>query len=239
MPSDPPSIAIVGFGAFGQLIARHLRDRFPICICDPATRSNDLPQVHLRRAAGCEIVILAVPLSQMQPVLEQIAPCLRPGATVIDVASVKIEPARLMQQILPDHVQIVATHPLFGPQSAARGLSGHRIAWCPLRGQGQGRIAAFLRRMGLQVIRTTPDSHDREMAIVQGLTHLIARSLQELGPMPARLTTASFRRMLDAAAMVQADSPELLQTILQQNPHAAATRSRFLAAAARLATDQG
>lgn len=229
-----PQLAIIGFGAFGRLIARHLRDHLPICVCDPVARTNDLPQVDLVAAARCPIVVLAVPLSGMEAVLHAIAPHLAPGALVIDVASVKIRPAQLMREILPDHAQIVASHPLFGPESARDGLAGHRIAWCPLRRNGHRRAAALLRHLGPRVLPTTPDGHDREMAVVQGLTHLIARSLSELGEMPDRLTTASFQRLTEAAAMVRDDSPELLRTILAENPHAAEIRHRFLAAATRI-----
>lgn len=233
----PPQLAIIGFGAFGQLIARHLRPHLRLCVCDRAIRANDLPQVDLARAARCPVVVLAVPLSRMQHVLQAIAPHLEPGTLVVDVASDKIRPAELMAQILPAHSQIVASHPLFGPESARDGLAGHRIAWCPLRGNGHRRAAALLRRLGLKVLPTTPDLHDREMAVVQGLTHLVARGLAQLGAMPDRLTTESFRRLAEAAAMVQADSPELLRTILTENPHAAPVRQRFLDAMAGAAGD--
>ncbi|MDB6182744.1 prephenate dehydrogenase [Paracoccus fistulariae] len=226
--SSLPSVAIIGFGAFGQLVARHLRGRASLCICDPQVRSNDLPQVDSQIAARCDVIILAVPLSALRGVLSRMADHLRPGALVIDVCSVKIQPARMMQELLPDHVDLVCSHPLFGPRSAPDGLAGHRIAWCPLRGPQHLRAVALMRRMGLRVIRSTPDSHDREMAIVQGLTHLIARGLSDLGPLPDRLTTASYRHLMQAVAMVQDDSPALLHTILSQNPHAETTRSQFL-----------
>ena len=232
---DPkPRLAIIGFGAFGQLIAPHLRDHARVCICDSVQRSYDLPQVDLTQAADCDIVLLAVPLSRLEHVLQVIAPHLRAGTTVIDVTSVKVRPAQLMQSILSAHVQIIASHPLFGPESARDGIVGHRIAWCPLRGTSSRRLAAFLRQQGLQVLITTPDQHDRDMAVVQGLTHLIARSLAALGPMPSRLTTTSFQRLIEAAAMVQSDTPELLQTILTENPHAEPVQRRFLSAAAGL-----
>lgn len=237
MPAQP-EIAIIGFGAFGQLAARHLRGQVRICTCDPTGGAPDLPQVDLTRAAAADIVVLAVPLSQFDPVLRAIARHLRPGAVVIDVASVKIRPAALMQAILPAHVQIIASHPLFGPESAGDGVRGHSIAWSPLRGTAHRRIAAFLRRQGLRVLRTTPEQHDRDMAVVQGLTHLIARSLREIGPLPARLTTASFQRLIEAASMVQSDSPELLQTILTENPHAGTVRQQFIAAVTRIGGDQ-
>lgn len=229
------SVSIIGFGAFGQLVARHLRDHARVVICDPALRSNDLPPVDLAAAAGCDIVILAVPLSQMPGVLTAIAPHLRSGTLVADVASVKLRPAQLMLDLLPAHVQILATHPLFGPESARDGIAGHRIAWCPLRGRGHLRLARFLRGLGLRIIPTTPDDHDREMAVVQGLTHLIARGLADIGAGPSRLGTASYQRLIEAAAMVQSDSPELLRTILTENPHAAAIRQKFLHGAAEAA----
>ncbi|WP_295043603.1 prephenate dehydrogenase [uncultured Paracoccus sp.] len=235
MPSRPETLSIIGFGAFGQLIARHLRPHLALSVCDPQTRANDLPPLEPAQAAIADIVVLAVPLSRMAGVLRAIAPHLRPGAVVIDVASVKVEPARLMLDLLPPHVEIVASHPLFGPASAADGLAGHRIAWCPLRGGRHRLLAAALRSQGLEVIATTPDQHDRDMAVVQGLTHLIARSLSRLGPLPQRMATRSFAMLVQAAAMVQDDSPELLATILRDNPHAEAVRSRFLAEAAGIA----
>lgn len=233
----PETLSIIGFGAFGQLIARHLRPHLALSVCDPCVRPNDLPQVDPAQAARADIVVLAVPLPQLEAVLRAIAPHLRPGSTVIDVSSVKVEPARLMLDLLPDHVGIVANHPLFGPASAADGIAGHRIAWCPLRGRGHRWLAAFLKAKGLQVIPTTPDQHDRDMAVVQGLTHLIARSLSRLGPLPGHMATRSFAMLAEAAAMVQDDSPELLATILKANPHAASVRQRFLAEAAGIADE--
>ncbi|MBC9247994.1 prephenate dehydrogenase [Paracoccus sp. 11-3] len=234
MPPDS-KIAIIGFGAFGQLVARHLRDHAPICVCDPVVRVNDLPQVTAEVAAQCEVVILAMPLSRMREVLLRIAGHLRPGTLVIDVCSVKLRPAQLMLELLPEHVELVSSHPLFGPQSAADGLSGHRIAWCPLRGRRHLMAVAMMRKLGLRVMITTPEQHDRDMAVVQGLTHLIARSLSKLGPMPSRLATASFQQLLLAAGMVQGDSPELLRTILNDNPYAKEIRDRFLTAASEAA----
>lgn len=226
-----PKLAIVGFGAFGQLIARHLRHYLPLVVCDPLNRPNDLRQVDLAGAAESDIVVLAVPLPQLERVLHELAPRLRPGTIVIDVASVKVAPARVMQDILPQHVQIIASHPLFGPESARNGIEGHRIAWCPLRGEGHRRVAALLRHLGLKLIATTPDRHDRDMAVVQGLTHLIARALDQMGAAQTALTTQSYLCLSEAVAMVRGDSPELLNTILTANPYAEAARQKFLSAA--------
>ncbi len=230
-----PTVGIVGFGAFGALIATHLAGHCRLLAFDPSPRDAvglpvafcDLPQ-----SARCDVVVLAVPVSCMAETIRALRPHLQPGAIVIDVGSVKIEPVRAMLAELPEHVEIVGTHPLFGPQSAKDGVVGHRIAWCPVRGRSAGRIAAFLRHvLKLDVIRTTPDAHDRQMAVVQGLTHLIAKVLVRMEPLPSRMTTKSFDLILQATDMVRHDAPAVYEAIERANPHAAAVRERFFALA--------
>lgn len=227
-----PTIGLFGLGAFGRLILRHLGPHFPLTVHDPVHHDSAPPE----RAAACDIVILAVPVAAMAETCAAIAPHLRPGAVVVDVGSVKIEPVRVMRQTLPTHVQIVGTHPLFGPQSARDGIGGRNIAVCPVRGRAHLRIAAFLRRvLGLRVILTTPDAHDREAAVAQGLTHLIARVLVEMEPLPGRMTTASYDRLMEAIDMVRGDPPGVLAAIETANPHARPVRDRFFATAAAVA----
>jgi prephenate dehydrogenase len=230
-----PTVGIVGFGAFGALIAKHLAGHCELLAFDPSPRGSVQEQVRfceLPQSTTCDVVVLAVPVSCMTDVIRSLRPHLKPGTIVIDVGSVKIEPVRAMLAELPNHVEIIGSHPLFGPQSAKDGVVGHRIAWCPVRGRSAGRIAAFLRRvLKLDVIRTTPDAHDRQMAVVQGLTHLIAKVLVRMEPLPSRMTTRSFDLILQAANMVRHDAPAVYEAIERANPHAAAVRERFFSLA--------
>ena len=228
--SDVP-VGIIGFGAFGQLMAEHLRAYAPILahdIAPDAARAEALGTtlVPFEIAAACPVVILAVPVSEMAGVASRLAPHLIPGALVLDVGSVKVEPAAIMLETLPDHVEIVATHPLFGPVSARAGLRGARIAICPLRGR-RFRVAAFCRRLGLDVILTTPEQHDRDAAEVQGLTHLVASLLTRMDLHPTRLTTRSFEMLMSAVDMVRNDAPEVRHAILTANPYAGDVLRRF------------
>lgn len=228
--SDSP-LGIIGFGAFGQLMAEHLAAYFPILAYDIApgdARADVLgvTMVPFEAAASCPVVILAVPVSEMRGVATRLAPHLAPGALVLDVGSVKVEPAAIMLETLPDHVDIVATHPLFGPVSARQGICGARIAICPLRGR-RFRVAAFCRKLGLDVIITTPEEHDRDAAEVQGLTHLVASLLTKMNLHPTRLTTKSFELMMSAVDMVRNDAPEVRQAILAANPYAGDVLRRF------------
>lgn len=228
---DIRTIGLFGFGAFGQLLARHLGPRFDLVIHDPCQPPDPAWQFGaLAEAAACDLVILAVPVARIEDVLRRIAPHLRPGALVADVGSVKLAPVQLMAEILPAHVEVLGTHPLFGPQSAAQGLAGHKITLCPVRCPSAPRVAAFLRRaLGLRVFLATAEEHDREAAVVQGLTHLIAKVLVRMEPLPKRLTTASFEHLMRGVEMVRHDAPGVFEAIERDNPFAAAVRERFVA----------
>ena len=224
-------VGIIGFGAFGQLIAEHLRTHFPILAFDTApdaarTEAAGARIVSFEAAAGCPVVILAVPVAHMRSVVRDLAPLLKPGTLVLDVGSVKVEPARIMEDLLPADVEIVATHPLFGPQSARGGIRGLQIAICPLRGR-RFRAAAFCRKLGLDVVMTTPDEHDRDAAQIQGLTHLVASLFVKMGVQRTGMTTRSFDMMMSAVDMVRHDAPEVFDAIVRANPYAADVLQRF------------
>jgi prephenate dehydrogenase len=238
------SIGLVGFGAFGRLIVTHLHRHFPFIIHDPAIPSvtgDFQDRVALGTIADvgrCDVIILAVPVAELAAAIKDMRPYLRPGSLVVDVGSVKVKPAKVMAAELPPFVDIVGTHPLFGPQSAGKGIRGRKIALCPIRGSAAPRIAAFLRgTLGLQVFITSPEEHDREAAVVQGLTHLIAKVLVRMEPLPVRLTTASFDHLMQATEMVRCDAPGVFHAIERENPFAAEVRERFFALAAEARTE--
>ena len=232
---ERPRLGLIGLGAFGRLTARHLSPWFEIKAHDPAATDGDgfAALTDLATAAACRVVILAVPVEALEATLIAIRPHLAPDALVIDVGSVKVKPARLMDELLPPGVRIVGTHPLFGPQSGKDGIAGLRIAVCEVRGgKDARRVAAFCRRaLGLKVFQVSPEDHDREAAVVQGLTHLIARVLMTMEPLPTRMTTASFERLMQAIDMVRYDSPAVFRAIERDNPFAAEVRDMFFALA--------
>jgi prephenate dehydrogenase len=237
---NPRSLGVIGLGAFGRLMAEHLSPHFRLYGYDPAMSEDDaamkgIALASLSVVAGCPIVVLATPVNKFGAVIAALRPRLQPGTLVLDVGSVKIAPAAIMAADLPDHVDIVGTHPLFGPQSARGGIRGLKIALCPIRGARAPRVAAFLRKaLGLKVIVTTPDAHDREVATAQGLTHLIAKVLVGMAPLPTRMTAPSFDLLVKAAEMVRYDAPEVFLAIEKANPYAQEVRRRFFGLAAAL-----
>lgn len=227
-------IGIIGFGQFGQFMAQYLALFFDVSVYDTIDRQIEAEQAgakwrEFETTVSREVVIFAVPLNSLETVLRRALPFLRKDALCLDVCSVKIKPLRLMQEILPETVEIVGTHPLFGPQSGRMGIEGLRIALCPVRSKKIEAIKRFLADdLKLKIFEKTPEEHDREMAHVQALTHFVARALDELHVVDSEMATVSYEELMRAARLVSKDSWELFKTIQKGNPFAEAKRIAFL-----------
>jgi prephenate dehydrogenase len=227
-------IGIIGFGQFGQFMAQRLAPFFDVTVTDCADLKSEAEKIganwrDFENTVNKKIVIFAVPLKSFETVLRRAAPALRNDALCLDVCSVKIEPLRLMREILPAAVEIVGTHPLFGPQSGRAGIENLRIALCPIRTTRIEAIKKFLAdALKLKVLEKSPEEHDREMAHVQALTHFVARALDELHVVDSDLATVSYEELMRAARLVSEDSWELFQTIQQGNPFADEKRKAFI-----------
>ena len=231
------SLGLIGYGAFGVFILPHLSRFFDVQVHDPGRDPGSLPgrAADLATAAAQDIVVLAVPLARMQAVASELAPLLRPGTLVVDVCSLKMRPLEILAATLPAHVEILGTHPLFGPQSGRLGIAGLRMALCPVRGRNARLAARFLRRaFGLEVIVTTAEAHDRQMAYVQGLTHIVSRIVVGMDVPALDLRTTTFEHLTRMVDTVRHDSEELFRTIARDNPFAGEVRDRFAAATAQV-----
>lgn len=241
MSSSSRRLGLIGFGQFGRFAARHLRDHFTVLVTDRAdlrrqAEALEVEWASLGEAAASPVVVVAVPLTAMAGIFEEMRPHLQPGALVVDVGSVKVLPLRWMRERLPDEVELLGSHPLFGPQSAADGLAGHRIVLCPGRTSRLDEVRAFLERLGLVVIVTDADSHDQQIARSQALAQFVGRALAGMQLERPEVRTPAFDRLLEAAAIVGDDSWELFASIQGLNPHATFLRRRLLDELGRLET---
>lgn len=234
-------IGIIGFGRLGALLTRHFAGEHDIKVYDTrrvARRVRALGAEAAPLADVCrqELVVPCVPIAEFEPLLRRIRGLLRADALVVDVCSVKEHPVRVMKRLLPRSVDILATHPNFGPDSAADSLSGRQIAVCKVR-ISAARYALVRRafeRKGLKLVEMTPREHDRRMASSLVLTHFIGRGLLEYGAKPTGIDTEGYKRLLRILQTVQNDSIQLFRDMNRYNTFAPAMRRRLLAALARV-----
>ncbi|MGJ8603416.1 MAG: prephenate/arogenate dehydrogenase family protein [Marivita sp.] len=135
---------------------------------------------------NADLVVLAVPVGVMGQIAADIAPYLKPGATVTDVGSVKGQVITDVIPHIPEGVHFVPAHPLAGtehsgPESGFATLFDNR--WClivPPENSDPAAIEAlekFWRGLGANVDVMEPDHHDLVLAVTSHCPHLIAYTM--------------------------------------------------------------
>lgn len=231
-------LGIIGFGRLGALLTRYLAQDFDTFVFEPRAGFSDAITAcgatcaDLATVAAQDMVLPLVPISQLEQVLQTISPYLKKGAIVADCCSVKIKPVEAMLKHLPETVSILATHPMFGPDSAADTLFGSKLVVCPVRipDAVYQPIKIYLEKHGLKLIETTPEAHDEQISRSLFLAHFIGRALIELDATPLEIDTKGYRRLMKILLTVENDSWQLFEDMYQHNPYAEATRADFLSA---------
>ncbi len=135
---------------------------------------------------GADLVVLCVPVGVMGDVAAEIAPALKPGATVSDVGSVKRAVIDAVAPHLPENVHFVPAHPLAGtehsgPRSGYAELFDNR--WClivPQDGADRAavdRLQKLWQGMGALTDEMDADHHDLVLAVTSHTPHLIAYTM--------------------------------------------------------------
>ncbi|MDD5192454.1 MAG: prephenate dehydrogenase/arogenate dehydrogenase family protein [Candidatus Nanoarchaeia archaeon] len=226
-------IGIIGFGSFGRLIAKHLKTRAKIYVSDIINKEKEAKEigvsfVSVKQAASKEIVILSMPMENLQEILISIKEILQKNALVLDVCSLKVFSCELMKKILPKDVEIIGTHPLFGPQSAPNSIEGSKIAIIPIRTSRLDEVKSFCESLGLKVFITTSKEHDKQMASSQALVHFIGQAMENCGIKRTDLSTRTFDKLMDIAEIIRNDTPALFNNMQTMNPFAKEVREKFL-----------
>ncbi|MBL0713748.1 MAG: prephenate dehydrogenase/arogenate dehydrogenase family protein [Desulfosarcina sp.] len=230
-------IGLIGFGRFGALTAYYLSKNFPVKVYSRRQSSESIAASgagasSLEEVCEQPFVILCVPISAMPETLHLIAPLLRRESLVIDVCSVKIHPIQWMREYLPPDVHILGTHPMFGPDSAADSLEGRKLVLCRERIPEElyRKVRRYLVAKKLEVIETTPEEHDRQIAVSLSLTHFIGRSLSAFGAGKLKIDTEGYRRLVNTLGVVEHDTWQLFEDMHRYNPFACETRVAFMEA---------
>ena len=148
-------------------------------------------------AEGADLVVLCVPVGAMGQVAADLAPALKPGATVSDVGSVKRAVIDAVAPHIPSGVHFIPAHPLAGtehsgPESGFESLFDNR--WCllvPDNGADEQAITALQQLwqgMGAKVERMDPDHHDLVLSVTSHAPHLIAYTMVGVADDLSRVT---------------------------------------------------
>lgn len=228
--AEPPnlsysSIGLIGLGRFGQVLASLLAPHYRVTCYDPRLTSTALPdgchQASLNEIYQLPVIFVAVPIHQFDSVIQGMAEHLSPNTLVIDVCSVKVYPVNVMQTHLPESIQIIATHPIFGPDSMNN--PSHPLKMMTYAVRAHPIIyhywLRYFQSCHIKTVEMTPEAHDRLAAYTQGITHVLGRTLAELNLKPTPLDTLGFTQLLEVIKQTCHDSENLFFDLQNYNPY--------------------
>jgi len=226
-----PKICIIGFGRFGRLLARILMPYADIFVISSREIADEnIQQIKYEDLGIIDITIPSVPISKLQETLKTINPFLKKGSLVMDVCSVKVYPCQWMMNILRDDVEILGSHPMFGPDSAKTTTNGLQVVICPLRISDLtlDNVCDIFRQLQLKIINTSPEDHDRQAAKSLSLVHFIGRALTGINIKKQEISTLGFGRLLAVNETVENDTWELFFDMHRYNPFSKEIRNQFI-----------
>ena len=221
------NVGMIGYGRFGKVLADMLRPHFPVTIYDKNQSLDSLDTV-----LAADTLFIAVPIRHFEETINSIAPRLQRGTTLIDVCSVKLHPVSVMKNYLSNEIDIIATHPLFGPDSIHE-RKNLKIVMHSVR-DTYSRYPFwknFFSQQHLSIIEMSPEEHDRYAAVSQSITHFIGRCLQETNAQSTPIDTIGFKQLLSVMEQTCHDSIELFGDLLHYNPYSSKAIDALLRAA--------
>ena len=220
-------IGLIGFGRFGQILTKHLLKHLPQTQVLVSSTQKDLKlptgakSVSLKAASQCPIIIPCVPISTFESVIKKITPLLKPNSLVIDVCTVKTHPVKVMKKHLPKNINILATHPMWGPESAEYSLKGLTTVLCPVRLPKSQLtiIKKGLEKLGQKIVIMLPQKHDQLLAKSQAIAHLFGLINTKLDLKPTKIDTLAVKHLLTSHYLVKKDTWQLFNDMFKFNPY--------------------
>jgi cyclohexadieny/prephenate dehydrogenase len=190
-------LALIGAGLIGSSVARVARARGDIAGEIVATARSEATRNRVQElgladrvvasaeeaVAGADCVMLCAPVGAYAAIAQAIAPHLAADAILTDVGSTKQSVIRDVGPLVPGGVHFVPAHPLAGTEHSGPDAGFAELfegRWClvtPPPGTDEAAVekaAELWRRCGSMVTTMEPAHHDRVLAIVSHLPHLIA-----------------------------------------------------------------
>ncbi len=233
--ASPKRIGIIGGeGRMGQWFARFFKDSGCQVLSSDLKTTISSEQL----VADSDIVVFSVPISVTVDVIESLLPVIRSEQLLIDLTSIK-QPA--VQAMLASNAEVLGLHPMFGPQIDS--IVGQTVVMCKARPRAiTPFIEELLVRSGVLLCQSTPEEHDKMMAIIQGLNHFMALVMADcfrrIGVDIGRsldFSSPIYRMRMAMVGRVLAQDPRLYAEIEILNPASLGPIGKFIESAKELA----
>ncbi|HRX77777.1 MAG: prephenate dehydrogenase/arogenate dehydrogenase family protein [Planctomycetaceae bacterium] len=233
------TVTIVGVGLIGASIGLALRKRqLATTVVGVGRRASSLRKARQigavtstttdlsRGVRDAHLVIICTPVERIATLALEASQHCQPDAIITDAGSTKLEIVRLVETGLKSssrQIAFVGSHPMAGsekngPEFGQANLFEGRVTVVTPSKQSKGdsvdEVERLWKLLGSKVVRMSPKDHDRSVAAISHMPHLVASAIAAATP-PEELELAS-TGWLDTTRIASGD-PELWRQILIQN----------------------
>ena len=233
---------IGGSDGLGKTLIYYFRDEFEVYITSRDHEkgrdvADELNVNYIESNAGLanisDILVVSVPIQSTSDVIREVAPFMKSGSVMVDVTSVKEEPSKTMAECLPESVEYIPTHPVFGPRTTR--LDNQVIVLTADRkGEWYRKVYNYLESKNMRIIETTAEKHDFMMSIVQVLTHFsFISTASAIEKLKVDLSETEdyespiYNLMIDMIARIVSQNPYLTYNIQSMNSNGPKVRNTF------------
>ena len=222
-------IGILGFGNFGQFLAERMVKTGCTVVAHSRTNYSKLAGdmgVIWESSLGhflqdIEILIISTSILSFETIVKKIAPFLHNPILVADVLSVKTHAKKTLLQYMPEYVDIVCTHPMFGPESGKNQWETLPFVYEPVKIRDYDTMNEFISwwtAQGCKTIQMACEIHDEYASGSQFVAHFVGRVLGQLGLKSTPINTNGYCSLLELVENTQKDSFDLFSALYKFNP---------------------
>ena len=216
-------IAIIGSeGQMGKWFTKYFLEKgFEVVGYDAEKEIKDKAVTKAQSLVGAilavDYVILCIPVKRTPETIRLIAKEMRRDSYLIDISSLKSKSAAALAKI-PDKVNPICIHPMFGP--GTKKLKGQNIISIPIRDAKKELTVAKSLFSDANFVQIDAAEHDKKIAIVLGMTHLVNVALanilakEENFTLVEKMAGTTFKAQKLLTAGIMTETPELIETII-------------------------
>ena len=243
-PGKTKVLILGGTGEMGQWFTRFFKERgYEVAVWGKGGKIEIARKMEVPFASDLEtsipqsdIVIVSVPINVTEETIAEIAPKMKAGSLLMDFTSIKVKPVEAMRKFSPSDVEILGTHPMFGPTIPT--IRGQTVILVPVKGRSEKWfpvVRELFEESGAHVEVTTAAEHDMLVSVVQGLTHFAYISIGMTIDMldfdlkkSRKFVSPVYDIMLDFVGRILGQNPHLYALIQMENPGVLEVHNAFI-----------
>lgn len=175
-------IGVIGLGLIGGSIFKALSNRYDVVGVSSSVEEKNVSKDY-ETLKDCDLVFVCTPMSATLEILDKLENILPSTTIVTDVCSLKgfVSKKKYSYKFIP-------SHPMAGTENSGWGSSfpelfkGAKWVITPIDGiieTSQEILESIIKSLGAEVIITTPEEHDKAVALISHMPMIVAQALCE------------------------------------------------------------